>query len=65
MKNKETIDELKEEIRRDIGFNKLWLNNKDFKGKERDMLLAFQDKLYDLKQKINKLAEQKFGGLVE
>ncbi len=56
---KEFIRKLKDEIDVEINFNNLFLLNKDFKTKVRDMVNAFQDKLIELKIKIDKLAGDK------
>ena len=47
---KKMIKEFKEMIDKKIRFNKLWLENKSFKGKERDMLNSFQSQLEELKE---------------
>lgn len=49
---KEMLDKFEKMIDDKIEFNKLWLENKDFKGIQKDMLLSFQEQLEELKQKL-------------
>ena len=49
---KELAKEILDEIRKEIDFNNIWLNNEDFEGIQRDMLDTFQISLNNLKQII-------------
>lgn len=56
---KEFIKLLKEEITKEINLNNIFLLNKSFKGKKREMVESFQDKLIELRRKMGSLAGEK------
>ena len=52
-------------IEEKIDFNKLWLENKHFKGEDRDILNSFQEQLEELKQRIEGETAQNTNDLVK
>jgi len=55
----QTLEKVKKDINELIAFKDIWLKDKDFKGRQRDFLQAYQD---ELKELISKLEDDEVGG---